>query len=111
MALRLANAGLPVSLLTRPNLLLRRVTRHSWGPDPSRVVVLAVLRGGEQTVARVIGVDDGRAVEVERAEDVTVGPRARSVRLADGGEWPIVGVGCSCNVPGPLRGLDVLRMP
>lgn len=111
LALGVAGAGLPVSLLARPNVLLRRVTRHSWGPDPARVVVLAVVRSGESNVARIIGVDDGRAVEVERAEGVTIGPRARSVRLADGGEWPIVGVGCSCNVPGPLKGLDVARMP
>lgn len=96
----------------RPNVMLRKVTRHSWGPDPSRVVVVAVLRMGDQQYARVIGSEDGRAVELERADAVSI-KRSRPVTigLADGGEWQLVGVGCSCNVPSALKGLNPIEVP
>lgn len=97
----------------RPTIVLRQVTRHSWGPEPARVVVVAVIQTGHTRTARVFGVDGGRAVELERAEGVEIarqrGPR--TIRLPDGAEWKLAGVGCSCNVPGPLRGLNPLGVP
>lgn len=97
----------------RPTVVLRRVTRHSWGPEPERVVVVAVIQAGGSRTARVFGVDDGRAVELERAEGVEI-PRRRgplAITLVDGTEWVLRGVGCSCNVPSQLRGLNPLGVP
>lgn len=97
----------------RPTVVLRRVTRHSWGPDPARVVVVAVIQAGGSRTAKVFGVEANRAVELERAEGVEI-PRRRgllSIALADGTEWELRGVGCSCNVPAPLRGLNPLGVP
>lgn len=102
----------------RPTVVLRRVTRHSWGPSPERVVVVAVIQANGSRTARVFGVEDGRAVEIERAENVEIarqrGPLV--IRLADGdgtdgGTWTLRGVGCSCNVPAQLKGLNPLAVP
>lgn len=97
----------------RPTVVLRKVTRHSWGPGPARVVVVAVVQEGGRRWARVIGVEGGRAVELERAEEVEILQRSRptTLRLADGAEWEVRPVGCSCNVPGPLRGVNPLSVP
>lgn len=97
----------------RPNVVLRRVTRHTWGPDPERVVVVAVLRNGSDMRARVLGAEGGRAVEVESAEVASI-PRGRGplrVQLADGTEWRLVGVGCRCNVPPALKGVNPIDVP
>lgn len=97
----------------RATVVLRRVTRHSWGPDPDRVVVVAVIQANGSRTARVFGVEGARAVEVERAENVEI-PQRRgllSVALPDGTEWKLQGVGCSCNVPRPLKGLNPLGVP
>lgn len=98
---------------TRPTVVLRRVTRHSWGPAPERVVVVAVVQAAGSRTARVFGVEDGRAVELQRSEGVTIATRRGPVTIvhADGSEWTLRGVGCSCNVPGPLKGLNPLAVP
>lgn len=97
----------------RPAILLRRVTRHSWGPDPSRVVVVAVVREGEETTARVFGAEGGRPVELERIAGAEI-PKVRGgvrIHFADGTEWSLQGVGCSCNVPRALKGFNPLAVP
>jgi hypothetical protein len=97
---------------TRPTVVLRKVTRHAWGPDPARVVVVAVVQEGGRRWARVIGAEGGRAVELERAEEVEIlHRRPTTLRLADGTEWEVRSPGCSCNVPGPLRGVNPLSVP
>ncbi len=105
-----------MTLLTkqgRPQIVFKRVTRHSWGPDPKRVVVAAVIRDGAEHTARIIGVTNNRAVEVERSEGVTLPGGRGPTRIvhADGSEWVLEGVGCSCHVPGPLRGINPLLVP
>ncbi len=96
----------------RPGVEVRRLTRHTWGPDPSRVVMVAVVHEGERRYARVIGAEGGVATELERAEAVRVTKmRPVTVRLADGAEWALTGVGCSCNVPSCLKGLNPLNVP
>lgn len=97
----------------RPTVVLRRVTRHSWGPVPERVVVVAVIQEGGVRTARVFGVEDNRATELERSEGVTIAQRRGPLTVvhADGSEWTLRGVGCSCNVPRQLRGLNPLGVP
>lgn len=96
----------------RPMVVLRRVTRHTWGADPERVVVVAVIRDGEDVTARVLGADGSRAVEVERKSGARI-VRGRGVVIAfdDGTEWALVGVGCSCRVPASLKGLNPFNVP
>lgn len=97
----------------RPTVVLRRVTRHSWGPAPERVVVVAVVQAAGSRTARVFGVEAGTAVELERSEDASIATRRGPVTIvhADGSEWVLRGVGCSCNVPSQLRGLNPLAVP
>lgn len=97
----------------RPTVVLRRVTRHSWGPVPERVVVVAVVQAAGSRTARVFGVEAGKAVELERSEGVSIAQRRgpATVVHADGSEWVLAGVGCSCNVPSQLRGLNPLAVP
>lgn len=97
--------------MTRTTLRFRRVTRHSWGPEPSRVVLVAFIEDGETNRAEVWGAADGKPVLLESAEGVSL-RRARGpvvIDHADGSAWTLAGVGCSCNVPAPLRGFNPLH--
>lgn len=99
-------------MVGKPRVLLRRTSRHAWGSDPRRVVVVAVMADGDRTYARTIGAEGGRAVELDSAEGVTLerGKPTR-VRLADGSAWELQSIGCSCNVPPPLRGINPHLVP
>lgn len=96
----------------RPNVMFRRAVRRTWGPNPDQVVILAVLREGDRQFARVIGVEDGRAVELDLGEGAEIlHQRPTTIRLADGTEWVPGRVGCTCHVPAQLRGIDPTRVP
>ncbi len=97
----------------RPTVLLRRVSRHTWGPDPDRVVVVALTQAGGTSHARVFGAEGGRAVELESIAGSSIARQRGPVTIVhpDGSSWPLVGVGCACNVPGPLKGLNPLGVP
>lgn len=101
--------------MSRSNVLLRKVCRHRWGADPNRVVVVAVMvehtPEGPKQWARIIGAEGGRAAELERFDVETIERRPMALVLPDGTRRELANVGCSCNVPGPLRGLDVKRVP
>jgi hypothetical protein len=91
--------------LPRTAVRLNALSRHHWGPDPQRTVRLAVLDTPEGLVARVIGAEADRAVVLEEAPAVEI--NRRTVTLADGRRWDVVAVaGCTCKIPGPLKGLD-----
>lgn len=94
---------------TKPQLLVNRVTRHHWGPDRRRVVRLVAIRQHDVVTARVYGVEGDRVVMLEESTDVEV-PRSRAprIKLNDGRVWEARSVGCSCNVPGPLRTFNAL---
>jgi hypothetical protein len=99
----------------RPTITLRQVTRHSWGPDRTRVVVVAVVQEGDRRTARAFGVQDGRAVEVDRMEGAVL-RREGKLRVlvtenSEGSRWELRSVGCSCNVPRQLKGLNPLGVP
>lgn len=102
-----------MSLVTRqgrPNVIFRRAVRRTWGENPTEVVILAVLREGERQFAKVVGVRDNRAKVLEVGEGAEIlRRRPTTVRLADGTEWVPGRVGCSCNVPAQLEGLDPTR--
>ena len=101
-----------MSDLLNPKLLVRRITYHRWGPDPKRVVMVAVYKEGDTLVARVLGAENSTVVELERAEGVTIRRRSPvALQLADGTTWSLPTPGCSCQVPGPLRGLNPLKVP
>ncbi len=87
-----------------PRVLVNKITRWNWGPDRRRVVRLVVVTRDGVATAIVYGAHDGQVVELERSENVEV-PRSRAprIKLADGTVWEAKSVGCSCNVPGPLR--------
>lgn len=95
-----------------PRVAFKRTTRMGWDPaQRGRVVMVAVLdRDGRHGL--VIGAEGGQAVVLERAEatGVTRKGQAVVVQLADGREWATYPVGCSCNVPAPLKGLDPMAL-
>lgn len=94
---------------TKPQLLVNKITRHHWGPDRRRVVRMVAIRHNGTVTARVYGADGDQVVVLEEASDVEV-PKSRAPRLklADGTVWEARSVGCSCNVPGPLRRFNAL---
>lgn len=96
----------------RPTIALRQVTRRRWADSDEVVVVALIVEGGAGT-ARAFGVRNGVAVEVDRLEGAELlrTARPRVLRGANGVEWRLGSVGCSCNVPRQLRGLNPLGVP
>lgn len=97
----------------RPTVTLRQVSRHTWGDDPDRVVVVAIVQEGERRFARCIGVVNGVACELGRMESPSVRRNGRQPVLTgeDGSVWELRSIGCSCSVPRQLKGLNVLGVP
>lgn len=96
---------------SKPSLMLRRVTRHSWGAEPRRVVVVTIVESEGQRVASVWDAEGASAVELERVAGSEVLRQRGPVTIVhpDGSRWVLGGVGCSCNVPPALKGFNPLR--
>ncbi len=96
----------------RPTVTLRQVSRHTWGPDPARIVVVAVVQEGDRRYARAFGLEGGAVVEVDRMDSPSLRYEGRTrVLESDGVVWQLRSVGCSCNVPRQLKGINPLGVP